>query len=117
MLPETLLPHNLQPLTPEQGIVSERHYEVRGAGRLEGVGGAHARAAPPPPWRNRGAYAHTQLLGATEFRLSNGMTVYIKQTSFLEDELLMTGCAAGGLSEVRTLEREGPGVIELGASV
>lgn len=42
-----------------------------------------------------------QALGATELTLSNGMRVCFKSTDFLEDEVLLSGFASGGLSEVR----------------
>ena len=39
-------------------------------------------------------------LGAEEFVLSNGMVVCLKQTAFLEDELLLLGFARGGLTQM-----------------
>jgi hypothetical protein len=43
------------------------------------------------------------LLGATELLLNNGMRVLLKETDHLEDELLVTGFARGGLSQVRAV--------------
>jgi hypothetical protein len=40
-------------------------------------------------------------LGATELLLVNGMRVTLKTTDYFRDEVLITGVAAGGLSEVR----------------
>lgn len=39
-------------------------------------------------------------LGATELLLGNGLRVLIKETEHLEDEVLLTGFARGGLSQV-----------------
>ncbi|GJP47352.1 hypothetical protein CLOM_g6553 [Closterium sp. NIES-68] len=39
-------------------------------------------------------------VGVTELRLSNGMRVAIKCTDFLDDQILISGYAYGGLSEV-----------------
>ena len=41
-----------------------------------------------------------QHLDATEMTLSNGMRVLMKHTTHMEDELYLTGVAAGGLTEV-----------------
>ncbi|KAJ9517538.1 hypothetical protein QJQ45_024978 [Haematococcus lacustris] len=43
---------------------------------------------------------HYPLLDATELVLRNGMRVVFKSTSFMEDEVMMTGMAHGGLTEV-----------------
>ncbi|XP_020597677.1 zinc protease PQQL-like isoform X2 [Phalaenopsis equestris] len=40
-------------------------------------------------------------IGATELLLSNGMRVCYKYTDFLDDQILFTGFAYGGLSELR----------------
>lgn len=40
------------------------------------------------------------ILGAIELKLSNGMCCCCKKTNFLEDQVLLTGFAAGGLTEV-----------------
>jgi hypothetical protein len=40
-------------------------------------------------------------LGATELLLVNGMRVTVKTTDYFRDEVLITGVAPGGLSEVR----------------
>lgn len=40
-------------------------------------------------------------LAAYEVVLSNGMRVCWKETNFMEDEVMVSGTAAGGLSEVR----------------
>lgn len=39
-------------------------------------------------------------IGATELVLSNGMKVTFKETDFLKDQVLLSGFASGGLSEV-----------------
>ncbi len=39
-------------------------------------------------------------LGATELTLSNGLRLCLKETDHLEDELMVTGFARGGLSQV-----------------
>lgn len=44
-----------------------------------------------------------QNLDATELLLVNGMRVVIKHTTHMEDELFLTGVAAGGLTEVSVL--------------
>ncbi|BDA41495.1 probable zinc protease PqqL [Coccomyxa sp. Obi] len=43
---------------------------------------------------------HFPKLGATELVLSNGMKVCYKVTDLLDDQILLTGLAAGGLTEV-----------------
>ncbi|CAI5511991.1 unnamed protein product [Closterium sp. Naga37s-1] len=43
-------------------------------------------------------------LGVTELRLSNGMRVAVKCTDFLDDQILISGYAYGGLSEVSEAE-------------
>ncbi|KAL6755922.1 Metalloenzyme, LuxS/M16 peptidase-like protein [Haematococcus lacustris] len=43
---------------------------------------------------------HCPLLDATELVLRNGMRVVFKSTSFMEDEVMMTGMAHGGLTEI-----------------
>ena len=45
-------------------------------------------------------------LGATELLLGNGMRVCFKPTTFLDDEVMLTGFAFGGMSEVRLREGE-----------
>lgn len=42
-----------------------------------------------------------EVLGGTELLLSNGMQVFFKSTLFQNDEILVTGIAHGGMSEVR----------------
>lgn len=42
-----------------------------------------------------------ELLGGTELLLSNGMRVFFKSTPFQNDEILVTGIAHGGMTEVR----------------
>ena len=46
-------------------------------------------------------------LGATELLLGNGMRVCFKPTTFLDDEVMLTGFAFGGMSEVRLCEPRG----------
>ncbi|CAI7822512.1 unnamed protein product, partial [Closterium sp. NIES-53] len=43
-------------------------------------------------------------VGVTELRLSNGMRVAVKCTDFLDDQILISGYAYGGLSEVSEVD-------------
>lgn len=56
-------------------------------------------AAPPPPGSIVSERVFPRAMGAVEWTLSNGMRVAFKESSHMRDEVLLTGFAAGGLSE------------------
>lgn len=55
-------------------------------------------AVPPVPGTVEASKEYEEM-GATELLLSNGMRVCYKQTDFLDDQVLISGYAYGGLSE------------------
>ena len=61
----------------------------------------------PAPGTVVSEHQYEEPLNATELVLSNGMRVCFKCTDFFDDEVLLTGFAFGGLSEVSCGGREG----------